>query len=101
MKTTSNYRFVPAYYEWHLTDEEGNILHCMADPSDEMFQENGDALTLAEVVEFCEHDLIWADGLYRDGEEYNGVYIEEGFTPKEIAKFSDIMATALYNYYIA
>ena len=98
--TTKNLQFVPAYYEWHLTDKNGNM-HCMADPADEMFQENGDALTLAEVVEFCEHDLIWADGLYRDGEEYNGVYIEEGFTPKEIAKFSDIMATALYNYYIA
>lgn len=98
--TTKNLQFVPGYYEWHLTDEKGNILHNMVLDSEDLFHEDGTQMELDEVIELCEDDLLAAQQCYLDGEEYNGVKAEWK-TPKEIALTADVMATALYNYYFA
>lgn len=98
--TTNNLQFVPGYYEWHLTDEEGNILHNMVLDSEDLFHEDGTQMELDEVIELCEDDLLAAQQCYLDGEENNGVKAEWK-TPKEIALTADVMATALYNYYFA
>lgn len=98
--TTKNLQFVPCYYEWHLTDEEGNILHNMVLDLEDLFHEDGTQMELDEVIELCEDDLLAAQQCYLDGEEHNGVKAEWK-TPKEIALTANVMATALYNYYFA
>lgn len=97
---TKNLQFVPCYYEWHLTDEEGNILHNMVLDLEDLFHEDGTQMELDEVIELCEDDLLAAQQRYLYGEEHNGVKAE-WMTPKEIALTVDVMATALYNYYFA
>ena len=98
---TKNLQFVPGYYEWHLTDKNGNVLHNMTDPSDSLFGENGEPLNYDEITDLCASDLLSAEFYYADGKEYNGVFNENGWTAKEIQAASLVMATALYNYYFA
>lgn len=97
----SNYVFVPSYYEWHLLDEEGNILHNMTDPSEAMLREDGTPLSLTELIDYCAADLHAAEWAYSEGKEYNGIMLDNGFTPAEEKTAAEIMAKALYNYYTA
>ena len=58
-----NYQFVPAYYEWHLVNKDGDILLSMEDPEESLCYEtdtNGELLdepepftTLEEVRDMC------------------------------------------------
>lgn len=95
------YRFVPAYYEWHLVDENGKILYSMPDPTDELFNEQIKCETLDDVRGVVEGEL--------DGEKANWSMNYEDTDEKhalipfdELPKSTcEIMARALYDYYIA
>jgi len=91
--------FAPAYYEWHLTDERGNLIHVMADPAEETCHEDGTPCTFEEVEDMCANDLECADRTYEEGEGYNGHYLEDPLTEEETEEAANVMATALYNYY--
>ena len=101
MTTTMNFQFVPAYYEWHLTDDNGNILHNMVDPSECLYNEDGTPMDLESVIDFCSQDLHMADWHYYSEQDYNGILLEENLTERQIKVASKIMGEALYNYYIA
>ena len=93
------YRFVPAYYEWHLIDEEGNILLNWDDPIEELC----DLKTIDDVWAECNHFV----------EAERVTVLEEGFeslhgnTAEMLNKLPDdkiflpIMAEALFYAYCA
>lgn len=96
-----HFRFVPGYYEWHLVDDNGTTLHNMVDPSDSLYDEDGNELTLEGVIALCEDDLNCADSRYAEGDDYNGILLEDTFTPQEIVEAAKIMGQTLYDYYIS
>lgn len=91
--------FAPAYYEWHLTDERGNLIHVMADPAEETCHEDGTPCNYDEIKYLCDSDLESADRSYNEGEGYNGHYLEDPLSKEEMEDAAKVMATALYNYY--
>ncbi len=96
-----HFRFVPGYYEWHLVDDNGTTLHNMVDPSDSLYDEDGNELTLEGVIALCEDDLNSADSRYAEGDDYNGILLEDTLTPQEIVEAAKIMGQTLYDYYIS
>ena len=101
MNTQRNFQFVPAYYEWHLIDNNGNTLHNMVDPLDELFHEDGLPMNLEEVTDMCAEELHAAENAYAEGNDYNGIMLSEGLSAIEEKKAAQVMAQALYNYYLA
>ena len=96
------FEFTPGYYEWHLTDKAtGEILHYMIDPSEDLYNEDGEPMTLEEMKDFFADDLHCADWHYMDNDEYNGILPSERLTEQEIITASSLIAETLYNYYIA
>ena len=95
--------FKPGYYEWHLTDRNGNILHNMVDPAEDLFNEDGEELTIEEVHSLCYQDLQCADNHYECDEDYNGILLNdlERLDEQEIAEAADVMCDALVDYYFA
>lgn len=96
-----NLHFEPSYYEWHLTDGDGNILHNMVDPAESLYTEDGDAMTEEQIIDLCADDLNAAEAVYSEGDEYNGIYLEDSLTASQIKAASEIMGKALYNFYFA
>ena len=92
------YKFVPAYYEWHLVDEEGTVLLNMNDPAEEMAlcKTYDDVKTEVEdfIVATKQEFDCWPDEKTIDGN-----------TPEMFDKLPsnavEIMAQALYDYYVA
>ena len=96
------FEFTPGYYEWHLTDKAtGETLHNMIEPSEDLYNEDGEPMTLEEMKDFCADDLRCADWHYMDNDEYNGILLSERLTEQEIITASSLIAETLYNYYIA
>lgn len=95
------FTFTPAYYEWHLLDSNGKIVHNMVDPGEDMCHEDGTPLSYDEVLSFVSEDLNAAESNYADGKEYNGIMLEDGFTAPQMKAAAKVMARSLYNYYIA
>lgn len=93
--------FAPAYYEWDLTDERGNLIHVMADPADDVVNEDGTNCTYDDIHNLCMCDLETADRNYNEGEGYNGHYLEDTLSKEEMEDAAKVMATSLYNYYCA
>lgn len=97
-----NFKFVPAYYEWHLVDKKDNIWHNMLDPGEDLLcEENTEPMTLEEVIDFCSDELNNAQMCYNEGEDYNGIHPEISLTADELKEAANIMGKALYDYYIA
>lgn len=104
-----NYSFVPAYYEWHFIDKDGNVLLNMKDPSDGIYigcDTNGQLLdepvrftTYDQMLDFCK-DFIEVEKMCLDNEEESGQGNDERIfdLPDNAA---EIMAHALYYFYIA
>ena len=93
------YKFVPAYHEWHFVDEEGNILLVWDDPVDDLFYATPTPSTVEEVWDICHDFYLSVHNAFEEGEqEYNGITAEE--FSKLPPNCEDIMAQALYNYYI-
>lgn len=98
---SKKYRFIPGYYEWHLVDENGNILYVMQDPSEDLFNEQIECETLDDVRGVIEGEL--------DTERQNWITNYEGNVARhalipfdELPKSTcEIMARALYDYYVA
>lgn len=108
MNATSNYQFVPAYYEWHFVDGDGNVLLNWVDPVESLYyewDEDGEYLdepkqftTYDEVLCECQAYIETGDMNLEDDDEYHGVSREDWEQLPENA--AEIMAMALYNYYI-
>lgn len=96
------FKFKPGYYEWHLVDADtGAVLHNMVDPSDDLFHEDGECLTLDEITDLCANDLLCADFAYNDGISYNGILLtDNSLTMHELLSASRLMGKVLYDYYI-
>ena len=104
-----NYSFVPAYYEWHLVNKDGDILLNMKDPFEMLFDETDESgqlleqprpiTTLDGVLDVCK-EFIEVEKMCLDIEEDSGQGNDEHIfdLPDNAA---DIMAQALYDYYVA
>lgn len=106
-----NYQFVPAYYEWHLVNKDGDILLSMEDPEESLCYEtdtNGQLLdepepftTLEEVHDFCK-DFIETEKMCVESEpQKETVHGNDEHIFDLPDNAADIMAQALYDYYVA
>lgn len=96
------FRFVPAYYEWHLLDEENNILHNWPDPVEDLFdEETGEPLPPEEIKWLCSEYLEMADEQYAQGEECNGILLNElqRLDEQEMDEATNVMFKAIIDYY--
>lgn len=110
----NDYVFRPAYYEWHLSDGDGRVLLNWVDPSDNFYiyeDEDGNdleeprSMTYDEVLAECKSYIETGDMFFEDADEqderdgFHGVRRREWEQlPKNAA---EIMAKAIYDYYIA
>ena len=109
-----NYVFRPAYYEWHLTDGDGRTLLNWVDPSENFYiyeDEDGNDLdepqpmTYEQVLAECEDYIECGNMFFREADEqdehdgYHGVRRREWEQLPDNA--AEIMAKAIYEYYIA
>lgn len=106
-----NYQFVPAYYEWHLVNKDGDILLSMEDPEESLCYEtdtNGQLLdepepftTLEEVHDFCK-DFIETEKMCVESEpQKETVHGNDERIFDLPNNAADIMAQALFDYYVA
>ena len=99
------FSLIPAYYEWHLIDDETHeTLHNLIDPADELYHEDGTPRSLEELTNWLNEELISADIAYSENDEYNGIWLrnEKRLDQiEEIPAAAKVMAETLYNYYIA
>lgn len=98
------FSFIPAYYEWHLIDNETHeTLHNLIDPVDWLYHEDTTPKSLEELRNFFIEDLIAADIAYSENTEYNGIWLcdEKRLDQlEEIPAAAKLIADTLYNYYI-
>ena len=96
-----NFTFEPGYYEWDLKDTYGNTVHVMEDPTDYLYDEENKRIPYEDIYLLCKEDLDNADYEYGEGEEYNGIFLEEDYrlTSEEIEEAAEIMAETLDSYY--
>jgi hypothetical protein len=99
------FSFIPAYYEWHLIDNETHeTLHNIIDPADALYHDDGTPLSLEELTSWAKEDLITADNAYSENREYNGIWLRDEKRldqVEEIPAAAKVIAETLYNYYIA
>ena len=96
------FKFVPGYYEWHLTDiETGTLLHVMDDPTDWIYTDDGKSIDYDEIKEECLNQLDLADDTYAMNEEFNGFLLtpEQTLSKEEMEAASILMADILYDTY--
>ena len=96
------FKFVPGYYEWHLTDiETGTLLHVMDDPTDWIYTDDVKSIDYDEIKEECLNQLDLADDTYAMNEEFNGLLLtkEQTLSKKEMETASILMADTLYDTY--
>lgn len=98
---TTTIHFIPAYYEWHLVDENGKILYAMDDPVDCIFTDDFECKTLEDV-------LMVVDGLLETEENNWKIGYDSTSERQCLIDFADlpdntaeVMAQALYDYYVA
>ena len=94
-----DFRFEPAYYEWHLVDvDTEEVLHRTDDPAEGMCEYN----TIEQLEDASRNALLDTDAFYENGLDYEGVFLESDkrLTIEEIDAAAKVMAEALYNYYI-
>ena len=99
------FSLIPAYYEWHLIDNDTHeTLHNLVDPADELYHEDDTPMSLEELTNWLNEELIAADIAYSEDDEYNGIWLSEEKRLdqiEEIPAAAKVMAETLYNYYIA
>jgi hypothetical protein len=99
------FNLIPAYYEWHLIDDETHeTLHNLVDPADELYHEDGTPRSLEEITDWLNDELISADIAYSENNDYNGIWLrnEKRLDQiEEIPAAAKVMAETLYNYYIS
>lgn len=94
-------QFVPAYYEWHLVDENGKVLYNLVDPWgwDDPFD---DCKTLQDVIDVMKEDINVEEmnwNCYGGEPECPHNSLVDPFTLPDNA--AEVMAQALYDYYVA
>lgn len=93
------FKFEPAFYEWHLVDAEtGDVLHVFEDPAESI----GDCNTEKELEDASVEILFEADECYARCIDYGGLLLDNDkrLSEDEIYAAAKVMAEALYNYYI-
>lgn len=99
-----DFDLVASYYEWHLIDTETHeTLHNLIDPSKYLYHEDGSPKSLDEIKNWCLDELISADIMYSENDEYNGIWLrnEKRLDQiEEIPAAAEVMAQMLYHYYI-
>lgn len=102
----AKYQFIPAYYEWHFIDADNpdDVLLTMHDPVESLYKgDDSDELMddIDDVYSVCE-DYINTTRmnleLEDEKEDHNGNTLDG--LDELPANAADIMAQALYNYYI-
>ena len=95
---------IPSYHEWHLIDNETHeTLHNLIDPSEDLCNDDGTPKSLEEIKNWCMDELISADIIYSENNEYNGIWLRNEKRldqTEEIPVAADVMAQTLYHYYI-
>lgn len=98
------FNLIPAYYEWHLIDNETHeTLHNIIDPIDVLYYDDGTPISLEELTNWLNEELISADIAYSENREYNGIWLcdEKRLDQiEEIPAAAKVIADTLYNYYI-
>lgn len=94
-------RFIPAYYEWHLVDENGKVLYNLVDPwgwGDPL----DDCKTLQDVIDVMEEDINVEKMNWNccggEPESPHNSLVNPFTLPDNAA---EVMAQALYDYYVA
>lgn len=99
------FSLIPAYYEWHLIDDETHeTLHNLIDSADVLYHEDDTPKSLEELTSWVEEELITADIAYSENDTYNGIWLcnEKRLDQiEEIPAAAKVIAETLYNYYIA
>lgn len=99
------FSLIPSYYEWHLIDDDTHeTLHNLIDPSEDLYHEDGNPKSLDEIKNWCIEELVSADIMYSENDEYNGIWLRDEKRLdqiEEIPAAAEVMAETLYNYYIA
>lgn len=99
------FSLIPSYWEWHLIDDDTHeTLHNLIDPSEDLYHEDGSPKSLEEIKIWCMDELISADIIYSENDEYNGIWLrnEKRLDQiEEIPAAAEVMAQTLYDYYIA
>lgn len=96
----NGYKFVPSYWEWHLLDDNGQIILNIPDPYDGNLIE---CKTYEDVLKLCEDWYLEAYKHYEDGEDFNGVKVDPTSIPSAYLAATEpvrVMAKTLYDYYI-
>lgn len=95
----------PAYYEWHLTDDNFKLIFALNDPSENLYWYEDEDLnkieepipmTLEEVqnyIEFAMREAVDEYHEWQDGSKWN-------ISEEQIAEGSKLMAQVLYDYYL-
>lgn len=98
------FSLIPAYYEWHLIDNDtAETLHNLIDPSESLYHEDDTPMTVEEIQNWCNEELISADIAYSEDDEYNGIWLDNDKRLdqiEEIPAAAKVMAETLYAYYI-
>ena len=93
----------PSYWEWHLIDKDTHeTLHNLIDPADDIYHEDGSPMSLEELTNWLNEELISADIAYSENNEYNGIWLRDEKRLdqiEEIPAAAKLMAEILYNYY--
>lgn len=99
---SKNISFIPAYYEWHLVDENGKVLYNLVDPGEDCYEEDGETpLTKDEIKCWIDFDIQCELDRYADNApDYpnQNLLVQPDELPDNAA---DVMAQALYDYYVA
>jgi len=106
-----NYSFVPAYYEWHLIDDNGNVLLNMKDPFEMLFDETDESgqlleqprpiTTLDGVLDVCK-DFIEVEKMCLESDYPASTSHGNNDSIFDLPdNAAEIMAKALFDYYIA
>ena len=106
-----DYAFVPAYGEWHLidTNKPQEVLFNVVDPLERLyihldpFDEHSEVdplekATYEDVLDFSEDCINVARRCAENNEDFDGIVYDDETVP---GKAAEIIAQALYNYYIA
>ena len=104
----TDYKFDPAYYEWHLTNRKGDVLLNWVDPVDNFFVSEDDdendvydelrPMTYEEVLMECECFIEAGDMSFENGDkDYHGV--SRKMWDKLPRGTAEIIAKRMFFYY--
>lgn len=93
------FKFIPAYYEWHLIDTETDeVVYVLDDPTEDLYYEDGTPLPEDAIADFLVSDLKNSNDPAND--ECNHILVDTPLTPEEIHEAAKLMANTLFSHYL-